>query len=209
MSISQKKLFLKSEGDNYFLRNQEKILKKNFSKDKITKILKSYLKKNSKKKILEIGCSAGLRLSYLKKIFTKSDFYGIDPSKKAINSNKDKSITLRVGTADNIAMLKKYDFIIFGFCLYVCDDNDLFKIASDTYKLANKNAYIIIEDFDTGKTIYENYKHKKDLTVRKMNYAKIFTWHPKIILIKKYFYKFKWKLKSQKDNISVVILKKK
>ena len=50
MSISQKKLFLKSEGDNYFLRNQEKILKKDFSKDKITKILKKYLKKNSKKK---------------------------------------------------------------------------------------------------------------------------------------------------------------
>ena len=81
--MNQKKIFLKSEGDKWFLRNRNNIdLKISLSKDPILNYLKK--KKVCFRSVLEIGCSNGYRLELLKHIKENLQLYGIDPSKKAI-----------------------------------------------------------------------------------------------------------------------------
>jgi hypothetical protein len=206
----QKDIFLKSEGDAYYLRNHGLYNSKDYSKDRMVLLIKSILKKrkNKKIKILEIGCCAGHRLNYLVDNFSNIEAYGIDPSYKAIKSNKNRKIKLKIATADNILFNIRFDIVILGLCLYLCDDEDLFKITSEVDRVSKSFSYIIIEDFIKRKTLYNNYKHKKKIRSRYMNYTKMFTWHPKIRLKKKINYIYS-KNKNSKNLISLALLEKK
>ena len=121
------KVFLNKEGDNWFKRNHE-----NFTENKLKSDPIVYLLLKNKilvlKNILEIGCSSGYRLNYLKKYTHKGNYYyfGIDPSKEAIEHGKKfKNISLKIGTADNLEFdNQSFDLLIFGFCLYLCDRSD-------------------------------------------------------------------------------------
>ena len=128
---SQKNIFLENEGDNWFERN------KNISKkedDEIVKIIDYLeLKYNS---LLEIGCSTGYRLNLLKS--DNKDLYGIDPSAKAIEYGLKnyKNLKLSQGTADSLNFESdKFEIVVFGFCLYLTDNEDLFDIANEEPQL--------------------------------------------------------------------------
>ncbi len=180
----QKKIFLQGEGDNLFLRNKDTLDKKNYNKDFIVHEVKKLIKKKNFKSILEIGCGDGKRLSFIKKNFKVSCF-GIDPSSKSLLSNNDKKIILKKGTADNIPFKKhKFDLIIFSFCLYLCDDGDLLKIINETFRVLKKRSFILIYDFFLKDFKYVVYKHNRLVKSRKMDYSKLFLWHPKIKKIK-------------------------
>ena len=90
-----KKLFIKSEGNKYFKRNINKLNINDYSNDKLQILISKKINavKNKDLNILEIGSRDGGRLIYLKKKFPKSNFYGIEPSKLAVNkSNKIMNI---------------------------------------------------------------------------------------------------------------------
>ena len=78
-----KSLFLKIEGDKYFLRNKKKLNSTNYEKDKLQMLISRKLSefKSKKIKLLEIGCGDGGRLSYLNKKFPNVYFFGLKPSK--------------------------------------------------------------------------------------------------------------------------------
>ena len=61
----QKNLFLNGEGDKWFDRNWSKLSEKPLNEDPIIKLI---VKKLSLKNTLEIGCSNGYRLNYLKQL---------------------------------------------------------------------------------------------------------------------------------------------
>lgn len=206
--MPQKEIFLKSEGDKYFLRNKARYANSDFSKDNVINLIKSIITKKKRKfKILDIGCGDGGKLDYLTKNFSNVEAFGIDPSGKAIKNNKNKKVKLKVSTADDIPFNFEFDIVVLGFCLYLCDDEDLFKIASEVFRVSKKSSYIIIEDFIREKVSYKNYKHRKNIKTRKMNYTKIFNWHPKIKLKKKVDYIFS-KDGNKNNLISSVLLKK-
>lgn len=206
---SQKKIFLEYEGDNYYERNKKKLFNKDYAKDKVVILVKSLIKSKRKKvNILDIGCCSGLKLNYLEKNFSNIGAYGIDPSRKAILSNNNKKINLKISTADKIPFKVRFDIVILSFCLYLCDDDDLFKISSEVYRVLNKNSYIIIEDFIKKKITYNNYKHQNFIKSRKMNYVSMFNWHPKIKLQKKINYIFT-NNNNKNNRISIALLKKK
>jgi|TARA_B100001971_G_C17733561_1_gene307160 ubiquinone/menaquinone biosynthesis C-methylase UbiE len=153
--LRQKNLFLNSEGDRYFVRNKKKLDSINYENDPIFIKVKKLISKNKKFNILEVGCGDGKRLKFLKKQYPKSIFYGIDPSSKAINN--PENVKLRKGTADKLPFKdNKFDIIIFGFCLYLCDDNELFKICNETFRVTKEKSWIIIFDFHS-----ENLHYKK------------------------------------------------
>ena len=170
---SQKNIFLENEGDNWFERN------KNISKkedDEIVKIMDYLeLKYNS---LLEIGCSTGYRLNLLKS--DNKDLYGIDPSAKAIEYGLKnyKNLKLSQGTADSLNFESdKFEVIIFGFCLYLVDRDDLFKIAFEADRVIKNNGHIIILDFEPPYEYKNEYHHKKGVFTYKMDYSKIFSWN--------------------------------
>ena len=207
--VSQKKIFLKNEGNAYFLRN--KYEKKIFKKDFLTKSIIKKLTFSKKKNILEIGCGNAERLNFLKKNFTNNNYFGIDPSSDAIKFGKklNSKLNLKIGDASKLKFNdNKFDIVIFGFCLYLCDDDDLYRISSECYRVLKNNGFIIIQDFISAKVIYNNYHHHKNIKSRKMNYIKMFDWHPKIKLEKKMKYINKGEKKITENFITIAVLKK-
>lgn len=178
--MTQKKVFLECEGDQYFERNKTNLINEN---DSIEELLKSI--QLVPKKVLEIGCMNGWRLDNIRKLY-HANCYGIDPSEKAIENGKNQypKLHLQTGTADKLPYKNNFfDTIIFGFCLYLCDRSDLFKIAYESDRCLQNKGNVIILDFYPPFPYKNNYVHREGVHSYKMDYSKIFTWNPQYIEI--------------------------
>ena len=101
--------------------------------------------------------------------------------KKAIKCSKNKNIKIIRGTAEKLGFKNlKFDVLIYGFCLYLVDAEDLFKVVYEADKILKKNSHIIIYDFYSKNSKYLNYRHDKRVKVHKYNFSKIFLWHQNI-----------------------------
>ena len=68
--------------------------------------------------------------------------------------------------------------VIFGFCLYLFDREYLFNIAGEADRVLNENAWLIIHDFYSERPVHNPYHHREGLYSYKMDYRKLFDWHP-------------------------------
>lgn len=173
---TQKEVFETTEGDKWFFRNQKEYEKKqeNLLVDLLRKI------DLSPRKVLEIGCSNGFQLQQIKEVFG-CECDGVDPSPKAIEHGKTcyPDISLRVGTADHLPYEDhRFDTVIFGFCLYLCDRPDLFRIACEADRVLRNHGSVIITDFYPSFPFKNKYAHYQGLHSYKMNYDRMFTWNP-------------------------------
>ena len=189
-----KEFFLKKEGDLYYKRNYDLLTNKDLKKNILIKELEKLLETNNFKSqttILEIGCANGINLDYLKNKYPKNKFFGLEPSKLAIRNRVNKKIIIKAGTADKIPFSNNtFRVIIFGFCLYLCDDSDLISIFKESDRVLKRGGYIIIEDFFSSSIIYNSYKHNKKINIRKMDYSRIFAWHPNYNVVTKKIFKY-------------------
>ena len=186
------KFFNLSE-NQYFLRKENKKIKKIFSKDiywdfdnhtdpdgkkrdllnekkKKLNDLKSeifFIKNKAKKKrkasIIDMGCGYGFFLSAFGK---KWDKHGIEISKKAIAYSKKWGSIHEYSLEKNINIKKKFDFV---FSYHVIEH--LYKpekFIDNCYKILKKNGYFIIgtPNFDSGcaKRFNNKYRFFKDKT---------------------------------------------
>lgn len=178
--MKQKDIFLKSEGDAWFSRNQKSISEKKLPDDDfiLTEILEILPAYPDGIKVLEIGCGDGTRLAWLKNN-ANVECYGIDPSAQAVAVACDKGIHAVQGTADVLEFdTGSFDLVIFGFCLYLCDRDDLFKIASEANRVLRKPGWLLILDFYSDTPKIRNYHHTNGVQTYKMDYRKLFSWHP-------------------------------
>lgn len=176
--MNQKDIFLSCEGNAYFQRNNKKIIEVDDS-DIVLKAIK-FVELSCPLRILEIGCSDGSRLDVLKHIFPGAEYFGLDPSEDAVRTGKEKyKFNLQVGTADSLPFEESFfDFILFGFSLYLCDRKDLFKIAYEADRCLCNNGYLVIKDFYPPFPYKNAYAHYEGVSSYKMDYSKMFTWNP-------------------------------
>ena len=179
--MSQAKDFINGEGDAWFNRNVKAVRK---GGDNTRKILVDWCTpfKKSISTILEVGAGSGYPLAYMsEKLDAKSE--GIEPSKKAVelwNKNKIQikggiNTNLRVGTANLLPYEnKKFDLLVFGFCLYLVDREDLFQSISEADRVLKNNGLLAIIDFDPLKPFKNEYSHKENIFSFKNNYSNIF-----------------------------------
>ncbi|PJG59343.1 class I SAM-dependent methyltransferase [Aeromonas cavernicola] len=176
--MSQKNIFIAGEGDAWYERNKQHTNDNSVNNDPILAALNTIKCKPTR--ILEIGCANGWRLAQLKKIYS-AECYGIDPSILAIQNGQTcyPDLNLFVGTADTLPNIESVDLIIFGFCLYLCDPQDLFKIAANSDHLLSDKGLMTILDFNPPAGHYRNeYQHHNHIFSYKMNYGDMFCWHP-------------------------------
>lgn len=179
--MKQKDIFLESEGDAWFNRNKHAISSKTLPQDDA--VLQEILSvmhpgKASNLKILEIGCGDGTRLSWLKENLSL-DCYGIEPSQNAVKEACAKGIKVYHGTADLLPFdNESFDIVIYGFCLYLCDREDLFSIAREADRVLSKPGWLIIQDFYSTTPKENVYHHCSEVLSYKMDYRTLFTWHP-------------------------------
>lgn len=180
---AQKEIFKSSEGDQWFLRNKAAYETLKAKGNIVCESLESI--EIQPKKILEIGCSNGIRLNDLQETFG-AQCYGIDPSVSAIaeGSAKYPQLTLQVGTADSLPFDNDtFDLIVFGFCLCYCDRKDLFKIAMEADRCLSDSGYLTIMDFHPPIFYKNRYSHKDGLFVYKMDYSSLFSWNPSYTVV--------------------------
>jgi len=173
----QKHTFLDSEGDAWFQRNEAALTSSDWSTDPVCREVQK-LASGRKLKILEIGCGDASRLEYLKRTHGHEGF-GVDPSAKAVARAESRGIHTVRTTADVLPFEDAaFDVVVFGFCLYLCDDQDLFRIAHEAHRVLAEPGWMLILDFDSPAPVYRPYHHVPGMVSRKMDYKSMFLWHP-------------------------------
>lgn len=189
MSIEQSSIFLQSEGNAWFDRmvNSSSYRENMQSGNEFYLGVFSSLPKNfSPKSILEIGCSDGHKLDKLYERY-RCNCYGIDPSEKAIieGGKKYPHLDIRQGVAEQLIFNNDFfDIVIFGFCLYLCDRKNLFRITYEADRVLKEEGYLVVMDFYPSDFYYKNkYKHYNGVFSYKMDYSKMFLWNKQYSLV--------------------------
>jgi len=175
---SQKETFINSEADEWFNRNADSCSSGKPEAHVPLKVMKEVeLHPN---RVLEIGCGNGVRLEQVRQAFD-CECYGIDPSSKAIQDGGDRfpHLHLSEGTAETLPFEDDaFDTIIFGFCLYLCDRKDLFRIAFEADRCLRDGGTLVVIDFQPPFPYRNRYSHREGIYSYKMNYGKMFLWNP-------------------------------
>lgn len=176
--MKQSETFLKSEGDAWHKRNKKK---PRFPDPVLDAIDKLGLQPRS---VLELGCGDGWRLERLKN--AKCHIMGYDPSTMAIEEGKKRGLNIEVADAKEGLYFTKeryYEMIIFGFCLYLVDRDDLQMIAGLADRALKDGGHIIIHDFLDERPTPDGpyrikYKHKEGVWSYHMDYSKLWLANP-------------------------------
>jgi ubiquinone/menaquinone biosynthesis C-methylase UbiE len=164
--------FFDGEGEAWLARNKDKLPAPD---DPVLRAIQSLKLKPAQ--VLEVGCADGWRLKELSAHYN-CRCYGIDPG---IEQYKiDGNVTLHRGSADDIHICRDgaINLLIYGFCLYLCDPEDYFEIAMAGDRVLANGGYLVVYDFWSPVAYKKPYEHKKGIFTRKMDFAKLWTWHP-------------------------------
>lgn len=179
--MKQSDVFLDSEGDAYYRRNGSGRDPQTLPASDPLLLATLGLPATDLRpgaRLLEIGCSDGLRLQWLRE-HHQINCTGIEPSAAAVATARERGIDARQGTADTLPFADgSFDIVLFGFCLYLCDPQDLFRIASEADRVLANPGWLLILDFYSETPTRRAYHHRSGLFSRKMDYRTLFTWHP-------------------------------
>lgn len=182
--VSQKSTFLAGEGDAWHARNKSRLDEfVSKSVDPVVQILEDAKVRASR--VLEIGCSNGWRLDILAKR-NGGLAAGIDPSQQAVVEGRERypELDLRRGSADVLPHESgSFDLVIYGFCLYLCDRSDLFRVVAEGDRVLADQGHLVIYDFQTTKPHRRVYHHDPRLMSYKLNNPGLFLANPAYQLV--------------------------
>lgn len=175
--MTQKDIFLRSEGDAWLRRNSAALESRDWSADPVCRRIAA-LPLGPPLRVLEIGCGDGSRLQYLARTHGHR-VWGIEPSQNAVMAAVTRGVQAVQSTADRLPFSAgSFDVVVFGFCLYLCDDDDLLQIAAEADRVLLSPGWLLILDFEAVAPRYRPYHHFAGVQSRKMDYKTMFLWHP-------------------------------
>lgn len=179
----QRDVFLSGEGDAWFHRNRrDQPLIASTEDLLLPALLDLPLEPGPATAVAEVGCGQGLRLHALA-LEKGWRVYGLDPSAEAVAATTQFGVEARVGTAEQLPYTSgSIDLLVFGFCLYLCDRDDLFQIAAEAHRVLKPSAWLAILDFWSPQQRSNPYCHKPGLQSYKSNLPEMFLWHPSYVV---------------------------
>lgn len=183
--MKQKDVFLEGEGDAWFRRNHAFVNSAAYYRDdRIFEAVREVAGVRNASasspalKLLEIGCGEARRLErFASELHIAPS--GIEPSALAVATATRNGLDVRRGTAEDLPFPDhSFDIVVFGFCLYLCDPQDLFKIAAEADRVLKDESWIVICDFYVDGFTTREYHHREALLSHKMDFRKLFDWHP-------------------------------
>jgi ubiquinone/menaquinone biosynthesis C-methylase UbiE len=178
--MKQRDVFLESEGDAWFERNVVQWQPGDGERSDVVldELTSLFPQPSPDTTLLEVGCGDGARLEWLKENlgFRCS---GVDPSGRAVAAAVVKGVSAQQGTAERLRFAdSSFDIVVFGFCLYLCDREDLFRIAAEADRVLRDPGWLLIHDFFSPHPTRREYRHRPGIFSYKMDYRGLFTWHP-------------------------------
>lgn len=176
----QKDIFLNGEGDAWFERNHQAVQAQQLGFDDpiISALSMCLASHQGPHSLIEVGCGEGRRLQWISQNLGIT-CQGVEPSLKAVKAAQANGLAVVQGTADTLNFdSNSFDFIVYGFCLYLCDREDLFKISAEAHRVLKPSGWIIIRDFFSTAPTAREYHHLPGLFSYKMDYRQLFDWHP-------------------------------
>ena len=183
---SQRQIFLDGEGDAWYERNCQSSpeQRKQWQRqDPLAQLLTELpMPRGSEVSALEVGCGQGLRLQWMHRKFGWQ-VAGVDPSSTAVEAVASMGLTAHVATADILPIPDaSVDVLIYGFCLYLCDRSDLFKLAAEAHRVLKPESWLAIMDFWSPNQTITPYNHRSGILSYKDDYSTMFTWHPSYVI---------------------------
>ena len=183
---SQRQAFLEGEGDAWFQRNYQSDadhIASWSSRDPLVGLLENLpLPRGQETSVFEVGCGQGLRLAHLNSSKGWS-VAGLDPSEKAIAAVTAAGYRGVVGTAETLLLPdRSVDLLIYGFCLYLCDRDDLFRIAAEAHRVLKPQSWLAILDFWYPHQRVNAYHHRSGIESYKDDLPGMFSWHPSYVI---------------------------
>ncbi len=184
----QNEIFKDFEADNWFYRNKEYISSKLSDEDVTFQEMKKFIPDFKGKSFIEVGCSNGYRLSWIKE--NSGKVVGIEPSSKAVEDAKEKFALNEneILCTDASQFFKEtnesFDVINFGHCLYLIPPAQIPEIVAGAINSLNTGGYIFIFDFDSAPQ-RQKYHHTEGVFSYKSRFDEYFTWMPTMHLVKK------------------------
>lgn len=190
--MKQSEIFLEGEGMAWLERNKAKLP---VSNDPIVKAIEqSGIRPGN---VLEVGAADGWRLQQIEDQWGVQAL-GIDPGSIQEGGRVER------GTADNLSSFRDAEFstVIYGFCLYLCDREDLFKIVAEGDRVLKDGGHLIVYDFYPRFPHSRSYSHKDGVKSYKMDYARLWLGNPAYTLFKRRLIDY------DDEKLAVSILKK-
>lgn len=179
----QRDVFLSGEGDAWFHRNRrDQPLAASTDDLLLPALLDLPLETGLGTAVVEVGCGQGLRLHALAR---ERGWLvrGLDPSAEAVAAAAQLGVEALVGTAEQLPYeSRSVDLLIFGFCLYLCDRDDLFQIAAEAHRVLKLSGWLAILDFWSPWQRSNPYHHRPGLQCFKANLPELFLWHPAYVI---------------------------
>ena len=171
---SQTHAFIQGEGDAWWERNRDKV-----DYGPADPVLRAMETLPAPRAVLEIGCANGGRLNAIHRL-TGAECFGVDPSGEAIEDGSKAflNIELAQATADSLPFKRRFDLVIFGFCLYLLDRADLFSAVAETDRVLADGGHLLIYDFCPESPCSRPYIHLEGLRSYKMDYSALFAGNP-------------------------------
>lgn len=168
---SQSEVFTRGEGKAWLDRNINKLTGDN---DPVLETLTAY--KIAPTTVIEVGCANGWRLKKFAEKFNCHGF-GVDPGAER---QVRKGFSILNGTADHLPFTTaSADMVIYGFCLYLCDPEDYFKIATEGSRVLENNGYLVVYDFNCPIGAYKtNYRHHGGIFSHHYDFSRLWLGHP-------------------------------
>ena len=174
--VNQADIFLESEGDQWYQRNAAVLTRDEIFPD-VEIILSHYTEDSSPARVLEVGCVNASKLSTICER-TGAQGYGVDPSAAAVadGMKADPSLSLTVGIASQLDFADEtFDLIFIGFCLYLVDRKDIYKVVAEADRVLKPSGRLAIMDFDPPVRHKRKYHHKEGIYSYKSQYGDFFT----------------------------------
>jgi ubiquinone/menaquinone biosynthesis C-methylase UbiE len=180
---TQKDIFTEGEADAWWQRNRAGLAQFDANRDVVIRHLRPYLRPGMS--VAEVGCSMAGRVAGLVQL-TGGVGFGIDPSPGAIVEAKKLYPNLIVASATADALpwaADSIDVLIYGFCLYLCDRADLFRIAAEGDRVLKSGGLLAVLDFSPPLPYRNDYTHKPGVLSYKMDHAQLWRWNPAYVEI--------------------------
>ena len=182
----QKRGFLGGEGDRWFERNREALLRTSALRNEVVGRI-HHAMAGGGRAVLEIGCGQGVNLAALNAL-GPIEGHGVEPSAEAVAAGRAQhpALNLQRGTADQLPFADaSMDVVWFGFCLYLIDRPLLQRAVAEADRVLRDGGLLAIFDFDPDEPSVRPYHHLPPLRSFKMDYPRLFLANPAYSLLEK------------------------